>query len=553
MGRLLNKVEFPSVGLIFDTISRNLGIVLERKEMKRFREEREIKPEKFNKLTYDLINKLVINLYGEEEDRFTSGIKRALNLFVPFYKEFTQSFELYNVSQKQLNYILLKDLFIPLVADISSVLFKNNMDILLETKPNKNDIPIQCLYNWIEKRVCQKEGLKKYLEKKHDKDDSYSGGYDTVSKNINNWLNNYILPDKVTTDRLVKYIKEDLKDEREREILNQLFIHAKFLQNSYDSLQNTYSSKYFWMLIEHYYLILDINSTYERMESYGSADLIVTREHFKHINLEFDIASLYLREYGSFMRDILYSEIKPKELIKEFTGRIGLLYNVNEETAFKFMTIYLPVNIIIGKESQESFSKLFNEFKNYASKMEEKDGLNKDNWKTDILLFQTKIEKINHLKSCLFFNLIPKDIKSNKEKVSCEEMFLMLELVYHQNDSDLHISFLKSRYHAFNNDPKKSLEYCIKSVENDRASAGEHFKYIITEGFLLSAKCKNKRSYNLFYKLAKINNLLYLDTMLEVPPKGPCSLIEVPEKITDFKRLEDEYNKYFDKCFSKIK
>ena len=71
MGRLLDKAEFPTVGLIFDTISKKLGIVLDRKEMKRFREEiKDIKSEKFNSLTYELINKLVLNMYGEKENKF---------------------------------------------------------------------------------------------------------------------------------------------------------------------------------------------------------------------------------------------------------------------------------------------------------------------------------------------------------------------------------------------------------------------------------------------------------------------------------------------------
>jgi hypothetical protein len=179
----------------------------------------------------------------------------------------------------------------------------------------------------------------------------------------------------------------------------------------------------------------------------------------------------------------LYLPINKKLILKEEMKRNGMLYSMNEERAFKYMKLFLPISVLNGTENQNIIS-----------------------------LLRTGLIKFIHEQKQQSFDM--------KNPSKWYDVLLLMS------------------------------EYSKKCVENGKGILGEHFKDMITKGLLLSANCKSKRGYNFFYNHAKMINLFKFG-MLRVPANSSMyTLVDVPENITDYSKLIEEYNRYFNNQFA---
>lgn len=232
--------------------------------------------------------------------------------------------------------------------------------------------------------------------------------------------------------------------------------------------------------------------------------------------------------------------------------RNGILYNMDEKTAFKYMKLYLPVNVLNGTEEQSVISLLKTDLTKFAHKQKQQSFDMKDpsKWHSTLSLIIEVKDKTNYLMTYLFIILQPDREKTLQEQKECLKIFSALENDFNINDSNPNMCMLKSRYFAYSHEPEKALEHCKRCAENGKGKIGNHFNDIVTEGFLLSAKCKSKSDYNFFYKYAVMIDLLK-HGMLKTPANTKVyNLVQVPGNITEFLSLSEEYDCYFFKKFT---
>lgn len=547
----LQQAKFPTKGFILDNIVQVIGIVLPRKDIQRLIKEEKISPDKVDELIDQILDKTLSMFFTDSEKFITKKIKTALHNFFQFYTEFILTYETYKVSQKQLDYLLLKDLFIPLAADIFSVIFEENILTLREIKPTEKELPIPKLFKWIKKRVPYKNEFSQHLKKKHF-DENPLDDETTMQNNLDSWEKGKNTPEIKSINMLVEYIQEDIINQNDKKIFRNLFLFARIMQKLYISLRENYEREHVDLLVEHFYLLLKFYFLEPKFSSPEDLRVYIYSTAFNRINPQIVNRDFYWDDYFLFIANVLYSNFNTRYILKEGLKRNGMLYHMNEKRAFKYMKLFLPVNVLNGTEKQNIISMLRSDLTKFVNEQKEQSFNLKDLSKWSDVLFQMSEdeEKINYLMTYLFIILQRNRSKTFQEQRECSRIFLLLENEFNISDDNPNISMLKTKYFAYLNEPKKALEYCKKCVENGKGKIGLHFQEMITEGFLLSAKCKSKNAYNLFYKHAVMINLFKYG-MLKVPANTKnYSLVKVPENITNFSQLLKEHDYYFVQKFS---
>ncbi|MDD3597192.1 hypothetical protein [Sulfuricurvum sp.] len=544
MKEKLGVAKFPTKGFILDTVAQGFGIKFPRKDIQRLIKEESISAENAEALINHMIDQIVESI----TQRHAATIKSVLAKFLHFYTDFTIEFEVYKVSQKQLDYLLLKDLFIPLVSDIMAVVFEEDISILSAIKPDSEKMPIQKMFDWVKQHIPEQKSFLNYLVKKHEEDTEYTPSYNTVRNNLNGWMSDKDLSKVDSIKRLTAYIQNDIEDEISHKLIKPLFLAARSMQKGYKSLLKIYDQIYVDMLVEHFYLLLKFHLWSSKFTYPDDLREFIYTTYFSHIDPKNLNRDFYFDDYYLFMINILYTRFKHKDLIKYGMQRNGLLYHLSEEEAFRYMKIFLPVNVLVERESLKSYVALDLEFKTFIFQRigEEEKTINASHWKEDVANISSYYEKIRHMLSCLFFFLLPKNTKTRKGKLACEAIFIALDEMGAKNNNTPYISWLKSRYFALCGEYKKALEYCETAKDNDKHRIGEHYKDLLTEGILLSAKCNSKDSYNKFYKLAKMEKILKYEIMLKIPTNAKVyTLIHIDESKEAFKRLSEECEQYY--------
>ena len=161
----LQQAKFPSKGLILDTILQGLGILLPRKSIQRLINEEKISSEKIDGLMKQMLDETLSMFFTPQEKVLSTKVKKTLLSFFELYTEFTLTYETHKTSQKQLDYLLLKDLFIPLAADMCAVIFKDDILILKKIKPTTENLPIPKIFEWIQKHVPYQNEFRKTLQR----------------------------------------------------------------------------------------------------------------------------------------------------------------------------------------------------------------------------------------------------------------------------------------------------------------------------------------------------------------------------------------------------
>ena len=199
--------KIRSIEEIFDWYLKAIDVKLNRKPIERYIKNESQKVEKNTYVFDDLINNILESI--EFQDHSKEHFRYLLENFIEVYKCFTQYVESYHTTQKQLDFLLAKDILIPFLALFSSYVFDKYLIILRQIKPDEAKKSFQKFLDWAERNICQQD-IKKYLIDKYEKDEDYDKGYDTVRKLINSWLDleEQTIPKKEHFQKLVQYLKD---------------------------------------------------------------------------------------------------------------------------------------------------------------------------------------------------------------------------------------------------------------------------------------------------------------------------------------------------------
>ena len=548
----LQQAQFPSKGLILDTILQGLGILLPRTSIQRLINEEKISSEKIDNLIEQILDETLSMFFTHEEKFLSRKVKMALLSFFELYTEFILTYETHKTSQKQLDYLLLKDLFIPLAADMCAVIFKDNILILKKIKPTIEKLPIPKIFAWVQQRVPYKHEFMKTLAKKHF-DEHPLDDESTMRNNLAGWMSGTVLPEVESINMLVKYMRSDIIDQDDNKNFMNLFCFARLMQELYMSLSKKYEQEHIDALVEHFYLLLEFYFHEPKFPSPVYLEEFIYKNYFNHIEPNILNRNFYWDDYFLFITDTLYSSINKKLILKKGMKRNGMLYNMDEVKAFRYMKLFLPVNVLNGTENQNIISLLRTDLIKFVHEQKQRsfDMKNPSQWCDVLSSMSENKEKIEYLMIYLFLILQANRNKTLQEQKECSKIFSFLEKDLNTSDNEPNLLMLKSRYFTYSDEPKKALEYCKKCVKNGKGVLGEHFKDMITEGILLSAKCKSKRGYNFFYNHAEMINLFEF-RMLRIPANSiEYTLVDVPENITDYSKLTEEYNRYFNNKFAR--
>ena len=523
--------KIRSIEEIFDWYLKAIDVKLDRKPIERYIKNESQKVEKNTYIFDNLINNILQSI--EFQDNSKEHFKYLLEKFIEVYKCFTQYVESYHTTQKQLDFLLAKDIVIPFLALFSSCVFDKHLIILRQIKPDETKKSFQKFLDWAGRNICQQD-IKKYLTDNYEKDEDYDKGYDSVRKSINSWLNleEQTIPKKEHLQKLVQYLKDCNKAPHLN--LNNLALFSKLFQSMHRELENTFNYKEIELLVEHYFCLLEFYSVSSTSFDIQETEDRIYTELLNHINPNKINLNHYIDDYFVWLQKVVKRDyITPYKLIKRVLERNSLFYNLSETNCMKYIETNLPVLYFNRIKPQNEYVDLWNEM------ILQRDNIEQPT-KSDSSKLMTK----------LFF--VHLDIKKEKildDKTKCHEIFKKLESEFKKDDTDQYICFLKTRYFIFDNKPKEALEYCKKCVKQGIGKLGEIFKEAIMTGVLLSAKNNRKKEYNFFRTTAIKYDSLFFDR-LKIPAYGRSGkMVDIPEDKSNFEELKKQFDEYFSNKF----
>lgn len=519
--------KIRSIEEIFDWYLKAIDVKLNRKAIERYIKNESQKVEKNTDVFDNLIKNILESI--EFQDNSKEHFKYLLENFIEVYKCFTQYVESYHTTQKQLDFLLAKDIVIPFLALFSSYVFDKHLIILKQIKPDEVKKSFQKFLVWAERNICQQD-IKKYLIDKYEKDEDYDKGYDTVRKLINSWLDleEQTIPKKEHLQKLVQYLKYCNKAPHLN--LHNLALFSKLFQSIHKELENTFNYKEIELLVEHYFCLLEFYSVSSTSFDIQETEYRIYTEILSHINPNIINRNHYFDDYFVWLQKVAKRDyITPHKLIKKVLDSNSLFYNLSETDCMKYIETNLPVLYFNRTKYQNEYVDLCNEM--ILKKEDIESSMESENIELQIELFANylSIEKEKNL----------------DDKIKCNKIFKKLESEFKEDDTNQYICFLKTRYFIFDNQPKEALEYCKKCVELGIGRLGEHFKEAVMMGVLLSAKNNSKKEYNFFRTTAIKYDSLFLNR-LKIPAYGRGGkMVDIPEDKNNFTELKSEYDEYF--------
>lgn len=273
--------KIRSIEEVFDWYLKAIDVKLDRKTIERYIKNESQKVEKNIDVFDNLVNNILESI--EFQDNSKGHFKCLIENFIEVYKCFTQYVESYHTTQKQLDFLLAKDIVIPFLALFSSYVFDKHLIILRQIKPDETKKSFQKFLDWAGRNICQQD-IKKYLTDKYEKDQDYVKGYDSVRKSINSWLDlkEQTIPKKEHFQKLVQYLKDCNKAPHLN--LYNLALFSKLFQSIHKELENTFNYKEIELLIEHYFCLLEFYSISSTSFHIQETENRILTELLNHIN-----------------------------------------------------------------------------------------------------------------------------------------------------------------------------------------------------------------------------------------------------------------------------
>ena len=486
-------------GFIIDFLVKSLDIYqIEDKLQKRHQEfikEGEISAGEYYDTQNTIIEDILYKFFGTTNSDEYRYFERLLKELLSFYSLYKLNNETLATSQKQLDFIVIINLFIPFLSHLvfdSSLKYKKELDLIVSILPDEKENSIQKLFILIKSTFKEdinlKEKIFKILDENH-KD------YNLAKEDYDNWINGNNVPNEEHINLLSQLaIYSDKFSEDELRILFQL---AKLIQYLYSKSNEYFGIELTNLIVNHYKMIsmISLLEVSKKLEMFVSS--------FKAKDLE--LIKIYLEQYYFNNFDLFYmlnyfvnnddypDKIKDmKDYILENRSKFDILYKIDEDTFFSKVETILPIKYfdrssVIANSSNitiQDIDKGFYEFSKESSKL------------------------YNYVK--------PSNKKNEESETNFLEVLKKLENKFNL-EKDPYSLFMKARYHAQKREYKESTKYYLQAFDYGKNSIGLNLKTIIKEGLFVSAQetrkeqldlINAKSSFTKFYKEAYFYKLI---------------------------------------------
>jgi len=489
-------------GFILDFLVKSLDVYQkEDKLQKRYQEfikEDEISAEEYSDTQNTIIEDILYKFFESRDCKEYKYFENMLNEFLSFYSLFKLNNETLATSQKQLDFIIVINLFIPFLSHLvfdRSLKYKKELGVIDSILPDKKENSIQKLFNLIQSSFNKEVNLKEKILTILDA--SYKD-YNLAKENYNNWINGNNIPNEENINllsQLAKYSNKFSENE-----LKTLFQFGKLLQQLYSKSKEYFGIELTNLIVKHYKIIsmislLQISKKLElflnrfNAKDYKPIELYLEQYYYNNFNL------FYMLDYFVKSTDHPDKTKYIEEYILENRSKFGILYKINENTFFNkietiFPIIYFDRNSVIGNFTNitiQDIDKNFYKFSQESSK--------------------------------LYEHVEPSNEKNEKSETNFLEALKKLENNFNL-EKDPYSLFMKARFYAQKREYKKSTKYYLQALDYGKNSIGLNLKTIIKEGLFVSAQDTRKErldlinaksSFTKFYKEAYfyklINNL----------------------------------------------
>lgn len=486
-------------GFILDFLVKSLDIYqIEDKLQKRYQEfikEGEIATEEYFDTQNTIIEDILYKYFESRDNKEYKYFESMICEFLSFYNIYKLNNETLATSQKQLDFIIVINLFVPFLSHLifdRLLKYKKELVVIDSILPDKKENSIQKLFNLIKSTFKEdinlKEKILKILDENH-KD------YNLAKEDYENWINGKNIPNNEHINLLSQLaIYSDKFLENELKILFKL---AKSIQYLYSKSKEYFGTELTNLIVKHYKII----SMISLLEVSKKLDLFLNS--FNSINrdpIEFYLEQYYYNNFNLFymLNYFVKNDDYPdrtkdmKEYILENRNKFDILYKINEKTFFNRIKSILPIKYFDRSSVIVNFSnitiqdvdKSFYEFSQKSSKLYE------------------YVEPSNRKDETFETNFL-EALKELENKFNLEK--------------DPYSLFMKARFYAQKREYKKSTNYYLQALEYGKNSIGLNIKSIIREGLFVSAQDTRKEqldlinaksSFTKFYKEAYFYKLI---------------------------------------------
>ena len=252
------KIEYsryPTNGVILDLMLKGLGLKHKdpnfRKLYNRFLKEENISVDEY----YDTQNTIISDIESvfkidDAKNQDSLSVEELIKGFILYFNTIKVENITQNISQEQLDFNLIIETFIPKLAIL---LQSDKKNIIQNIIPTETQGSVQILLQVVKSDLLNNADIKELLADILSKQ-NYKG-YDTINKNINNWLSGKSIPN-LEHVRLIGRLSESTKHFTNNELNNFLQI-AKIIQFLYDKSINYFGIKLTDLLIEYFVFFIE--------------------------------------------------------------------------------------------------------------------------------------------------------------------------------------------------------------------------------------------------------------------------------------------------------
>lgn len=486
-------------GFILNFLVKSLDIYqIEDKLQKRYQafiKEDEIAAGEYYDTQNTTIEDILYKFFESGDSKEYKEFESMIYEFLSFYNIYKLNNETLATSQKQLDFIVIINLFIPFLSHLvfdSSLKYKKELDLIVSILPDEKENSIQKLFNLIKLTLKKDINLKEKILRILDENNK---NYNLAKEDYDNWINGNNIPNEEHINLLSQLaIYLDEFSESELRILFQL---AKLIQYLFSKSKEYFGTELTSLIVKHYKMISMINL----LHVLKKLDIFVNS--FKAKGLE--QIELYLEQYFYESADLFYmldycvknldypNKIKDmKAYILENRNKFDILYKIDEKTFFNKIDSILPIKYFDRSSGISNFSNI------------------------TIQDIDKNFYGFSQESSKLYRYVEPTNKKNEESETNFLETLKKLEDKF-DLEKDPYILFMKARFYAQKREYKESTKYYLQALEHGKNSIGLSLKTVIREGLFVSAQDTRKEqldlinaksSFTKFYKEAYFYKLI---------------------------------------------
>ncbi len=448
------KSLFPTNGAILDFFVKSLEI--KQRDLKlyqRFVKEENISVDEFYKI-FEIVLDSIFEVF-EMLEYNQSYFKQVSINFLNYFTTVKRIIPTDHSVQKQLDFLIVMDIFIPFVVYLNNL---NNKVTLENMLPTEQLSSLVIVFQMISKDFIDKnKTLYSYLYEILDDEKLIS--YDAIYKNINNWLNGKTIPTMEHINiisKLAKYTKNFTQLE-----LKRVLLIAKVLQNLYIKSIEYFGNELTRLMIEHFKLMLK-GIDY----SLPLDEKIVSNYNFLYITSSRELFTIFLKD--ALNPDIYYYQNRLfEEIILEKYDFKRIFYKLHQKVFFNSIDTIYPIKYLQGKMRKSELKQLFYANDEYGDRLYE-----------------------------IFIKTDPSIKKEKQIELEIKKELDDIERVY-EIDGDPYFNFLKARYFAQLGEIKLAEKHYLMALKDGKNAMGCYILDVIKEGLMVSSLTTREKKVNL--------------------------------------------------------